>query len=119
MVTHLPLEQVTQGSNPCSPARHNSAPCYDRYSTVPVFALKQNWAVDRCSLAPVQMKFYYVYILHNKNRNFLYIGFTENLRQRLKEHNSGKSKSTKPHIPLSLIFYEAYGNIKDAKRREL
>ena len=64
------------------------------------------------------MKFYYIYILHNKNKNFFYIGFTENLKNRLKEHNLGKSKSTKPYIPLDLIFYEAYKNIKDAKRRE-
>jgi len=64
------------------------------------------------------MKFYYVYVLHNKNKRFIYIGYTENLKKRLEEHNSGKSKSTKPYIPLDLIFYEAYKNIKDAKRRE-
>lgn len=64
------------------------------------------------------MKFYYVYVLHNKARNFIYIGYSENLKQRLEEHNSGKSKSTKHYIPLELIHYEAYRNIKDAKRRE-
>ena len=64
------------------------------------------------------MKFYYVYVLHNKMRNFIYIGYTENLRQRFQEHNDGKSKSTKHYIPLELIHYEAYKNMKDAKRRE-
>ena len=64
------------------------------------------------------MKFFYVYILHNKNRNYIYIGFTENLVRRFKEHNQGLSKSTKSFIPLDLIHYEAYKNIKDAKRRE-
>jgi putative endonuclease len=64
------------------------------------------------------MKFYYVYILHNKNKNFVYIGYTENLKQRLTSHNSGQSQSTKHYIPLELIHYEAYRNMKDAKRRE-
>lgn len=65
------------------------------------------------------MKFYYVYVLYNKNKNFIYIGYSENLKQRVKEHNDGHSKSTKPYIPLELIHYEAYRNKKDAKRREL
>ncbi len=65
------------------------------------------------------MKFYYVYILQNKLKNFIYIGFSENLKTRLKTHNKGENISTKPYIPLDLIHYEAYKNIRDAKRREL
>ncbi len=65
------------------------------------------------------MKFYYVYILHNKNRNFIYIGYSENLKQRITAHNNGYSKSTKEYLPLELIHYEAYKNKRDAKRREL
>ncbi len=64
------------------------------------------------------MKFYYVYILYNKAKNFIYIGYSENLEQRVKEHNRGFSKSTKSFRPLELIHYEAYKNKKDAKRRE-
>ena len=65
------------------------------------------------------MKFYYVYILRNLTKNFVYIGYSEDLKQRLISHNKGENKSTKPYIPLELIHYEAYKNIKDAKRREL
>jgi putative endonuclease len=64
------------------------------------------------------MKFFYVYILFNQSKNFIYIGYSENLKQRFKEHNLGKVKSTKHYKPLDLIFYEAYKNMKDAKRRE-
>ena len=64
------------------------------------------------------MKFYYVYILHNPQRNFIYIGYTENLKQRISSHNKGENKSTKAYIPLELIHYESYQNMKDAKRRE-
>ena len=64
------------------------------------------------------MKFHYVYILNNKRKDFLYIGYSENLTQRVKDHNDGRSKSTKGYIPLELIHYEAYCNRDDAKRRE-
>jgi len=64
------------------------------------------------------MKFFYVYILHNYQKNFIYIGFTEDLAKRVKYHNSGNVKSTKPYLPLKLIHYEAYVVKSDAKRRE-
>jgi putative endonuclease len=64
------------------------------------------------------MKFYYVYVLHNPSKNFIYIGYSENLKQRVETHNEGKNLSTKAYIPLELIHYEAYKNMKDAKRRE-
>jgi putative endonuclease len=61
---------------------------------------------------------YYVYILRN-NDGRLYIGYTEDLRRRFKEHNDGLSSATKPYRPWKLIFYEAYTSKKDAKRREI
>lgn len=64
------------------------------------------------------MKFYYVYILQNLLKDFIYIGYSENLKQRIISHNKGENKSTKLYIPLYLIHYEAYRNIVDAKRRE-
>lgn len=64
------------------------------------------------------MKFYYIYILYNPSRYFIYIGYSENIKSRFKEHNQGKVTSTKYYIPLKLIHYEAYKNMKDAKRRE-
>ncbi len=65
------------------------------------------------------MKFYYVYVLHNSPKNFIYIGYSEDLKTRVVSHNKGDNKSTKPYLPLELIHYEAYKNMKDAKRREL
>lgn len=65
------------------------------------------------------MKFFYVYILRNSIKNFIYVGYSENLKQRVISHNNGENKSTRPYVPLNLIHYEAYINIKDAKRREL
>lgn len=65
------------------------------------------------------MKFFYVYVLYNQIKNYIYIGYTSNLKQRIQDHNSGFSKTTKKYLPMELIHYEAYRNKKDAKRREL
>ncbi len=63
--------------------------------------------------------FYYVYILQSIRTKKLYIGYTSDLRNRLKQHNSGKSAATKPYIPYNLIYYEAMLNRSDAKNREI
>lgn len=65
------------------------------------------------------MTFYYIYVLHNKLKNYIYVGYSTNLKTRLNDHNKGFSKATKPYLPLKLIHYQAYRNMEDAKRREL
>ncbi len=60
---------------------------------------------------------FYTYLLLLSN-NKIYTGYTEDLENRFRDHVSGKVKSTKNHRPLRLIFYEAFLNKKDAKRRE-
>ena len=60
---------------------------------------------------------YYVYILKMRNSQ-LYTGFTSDLRRRIREHKSGGNKTTCKHLPVQLIFYEAYLNKDDAIRRE-
>ena len=67
---------------------------------------------------PTIMKFFYVYVLRSINKNFIYVGITANLKKRVFEHNNKEELSTKHYAPFELIFYEAYRNEKDAKRRE-
>jgi len=61
---------------------------------------------------------FFLYILKSLKDNNLYIGYTNNLRKRIEEHNSGKSQATNPRKPFKLIYYEAYFSEKDAKHRE-
>ncbi|MBU0649112.1 GIY-YIG nuclease family protein [Patescibacteria group bacterium] len=61
---------------------------------------------------------YYFYVLKSKRDNDLYRGFTNNLKRRLDEHNTGLSKSTKGRRPFKLVYYEAFASKNDAKRRE-
>jgi putative endonuclease len=63
-------------------------------------------------------KFYYVYILQSQKDKSLYIGYTHNLKKRIKEHYQGESESTRHKRPYKLIYYEAFLNQKDTKNRE-
>lgn len=60
---------------------------------------------------------WYVYILKSLLRDFIYIGSTENLKRRLKQHNNGEVQSTKAFRPLVI---NAFVVIKtESKAREL
>ena len=61
---------------------------------------------------------YFFYVLKSKNDKELYFGYTEDLRDRLTQHNSGKVQSTKLRKPFVLVYYEAYHSQSDAKHRE-
>jgi putative endonuclease len=61
----------------------------------------------------------WVYILKSKKDKNLYIGSTNNLRERFKKHNEGLVRSTKSRRPFELIYYEAYKVEKDARKREM
>ncbi len=61
---------------------------------------------------------FYVYILKSRKDGSIYIGYTDDLRKRLKEHNKAKSKSTKNKAPFELIYYESYKAKADARFRE-
>ncbi len=60
---------------------------------------------------------FYIYVLQNKDKRW-YTGYTQDLRKRFNEHNSGKSKYTEYHGPYGLIYYEACLEEADAKSRE-
>ena len=62
---------------------------------------------------------HFVYILYSKKLNKKYIGYSNNLTQRLREHNNGKSNYTSNGIPWKLIYYEVFSSEKDARNEEL
>ena len=62
--------------------------------------------------------FFYVYILSSTVADRWYVGQTKDLKRRFEEHNTGRSRSTKPYAPWRLIYYEACLNYDDAQRRE-
>ena len=54
---------------------------------------------------------YYVYLLQSPKADDIYIGFTPDLRRRMRERRN-------EHRNWRLIYYEAYASEKDARLRE-
>jgi putative endonuclease len=54
---------------------------------------------------------YYMYLLQSPKADDIYIGFTPDLRRRMREHRT-------EHRRWNLVYYEAYVSEKDARLRE-
>lgn len=61
---------------------------------------------------------YFLYLLRSKKDKKLYIGYTNDLNKKLKQHSNGEVFSTKGRWPFEIIYYEAYKSRKDAMKRE-
>jgi predicted GIY-YIG superfamily endonuclease len=60
---------------------------------------------------------FYVYLLQSLKRpQEHYVGFTEDLKERVKDHNSGKSIHTNKFKPWELIAYFSLSGIQTAKK---
>ncbi|WP_369431592.1 GIY-YIG nuclease family protein, partial [Rhodohalobacter sulfatireducens] len=46
----------------------------------------------------------YVYAIESKERNYIYVGMTNDLRRRISEHQNGYERTTKPYRPFKLIY---------------
>ncbi|MFS8159290.1 MAG: GIY-YIG nuclease family protein [Candidatus Roizmanbacteria bacterium] len=62
---------------------------------------------------------HYVYILFSLLDRQLYTGYSNDLKKRIDKHQRGFVKATKNRRPIKLIYYEAYLNELDARRREI
>jgi putative endonuclease len=61
---------------------------------------------------------YFVYAIKSENRNYIYVGLTNNIERRLAEHNGGMNKTTKPYRPFSLIYSEQFETRVEACKKE-
>ena len=61
---------------------------------------------------------FYVYVLQSMKDGLLYTGISGDPERRLKDHNSGMTKSTKGRRPFKLIYTEECGDRRQARERE-
>ena len=61
---------------------------------------------------------YIVYVLESMRDHLRYIGFAQNLANRLKEHNDGRNISTRNKGPWSVLYWETLPTRLLAQRRE-
>jgi len=61
----------------------------------------------------------YCYLLSNKNRTVLYVGYTEDLKTRIVQHKKGNGAVfTRKYSVYDLVYFEEFDNKKNAKSRE-
>jgi putative endonuclease len=61
---------------------------------------------------------HYVYVIQSSRDKKFYVGSTNDLKRRVKQHNDGLVPATKRRRPLKLVYYEACISKNDAIRRE-
>ena len=61
---------------------------------------------------------YYVYILQSTTIGSYYVGHTDNLTERVRKHNSGQVKFTKPEKHCELRYFETFAKRGEAVIRE-
>jgi putative endonuclease len=61
---------------------------------------------------------HFVYAIKSEIDGRIYIGMSQNLSQRLKQHNNGLTKSTKGYKPWRLVYFEKYPSRLLARSRE-
>jgi putative endonuclease len=59
-----------------------------------------------------------IYVIQSEVNFKLYVGMTQDLQRRLKEHNSGKSKFTSAFVPWKIIYSEEQPDFTSARVRE-
>ena len=62
---------------------------------------------------------YFVYALKSLERNYVYVGLTDNIERRFGEHQSGNNKTTKAYSPFRIIYVEEHETRPEARQREI
>ncbi|HLD60707.1 MAG TPA: GIY-YIG nuclease family protein [Patescibacteria group bacterium] len=61
---------------------------------------------------------YYVYVLNSLSRNYIYVGLTDVIDRRFKQHQQGRERTTAPYRPFELVHTEEFATRAEARKRE-
>ena len=61
---------------------------------------------------------FFVYAIKSLERNYIYVGLTDNIERRLSQHNKGENKSTKAYKPFVKIYLEVFSTRVEARIKE-
>ncbi|TYP76130.1 GIY-YIG nuclease family protein [Aquimarina intermedia] len=59
-----------------------------------------------------------VYAISSIEKNYIYVGMTADLDERLKRHNAGRERTTRFYAPFRLIYTEECSDRVAARKRE-
>jgi len=61
---------------------------------------------------------FYVYAISSLEHNYIYIGLTKDIKERIVRHNTGRERTTRFYKPFVLIYSEICENRIEARKRE-
>ena len=61
---------------------------------------------------------YHVYVLRSEKTGRRYVGSSQDIEKRMRQHNSGQSLATRHGVPWKLIHCEKFTNRAEAVRQE-
>ena len=61
---------------------------------------------------------YTVYLLKSIKNNWYYVGMSENVERRFKQHNKGRVVSTKAYLPFEIIYTKEFETRVEARDYE-
>lgn len=61
---------------------------------------------------------FWIYIIESEKTNEYYIGYTENLAERLRRHNANRERATRGKGPWNTFYTEEYSSEAEAIGRE-
>jgi putative endonuclease len=68
--------------------------------------------------SPHEFFMVFVYVIESVSDQTWYTGMAKSVINRLKEHNAGKNRFTKGHMPWKIIFIEEFPDWKTARLKE-
>ena len=71
-----------------------------------------------CRQAGALLKMFYPYAIKSKNKNYIYVGLTNNPDRRISQHNNKKEQTTKSYAPFKIILIEKHSTRAEARNRE-
>ena len=61
---------------------------------------------------------FYTYAIKSNEKNYIYVGLTNNPDRRISEHNNKKERTTRSYAPFKTILIEEHENRVTARKRE-
>jgi len=61
----------------------------------------------------------FVYIIRSLSHHTRYIGVTQDIEKRLREHNTGRCRYTKGRMPWEVAYVEGKDTLGEARKREI
>jgi putative endonuclease len=63
-------------------------------------------------------KMCYTYAIKSYEKNYIYVGLSNNPERRIAEHNNGKERTTRAYAPFKTILIEVHNTRTEARKRE-